>query len=96
MKPTYYSAAWSDSECLIGVMRSLSTEEESEFQSAIRNHPSGKPAPHTAAPSAEQGSRYSGYAVMTRVWVVDHWTWATWMCFDTSAQATVHARKGIR
>jgi hypothetical protein len=36
----------------------------------------------------------SGYAVMTRIWVVDHWTWATWMCFDTCAQAVAHARKG--
>jgi hypothetical protein len=36
----------------------------------------------------------SGYAVMTRIWVVDHWTWATWMCFDTCAQAVAHAREG--
>ena len=36
----------------------------------------------------------SGYAVMTRIRVVDHWTWATWMCFDTYAQAVAHARKG--
>jgi len=36
----------------------------------------------------------SGYAVMTRIWVVDHWTWATWMCFDTYGRAVAHARKG--
>ncbi len=125
MKSIYYSAAWTDSGCLLGcwhehetiveaascspcaggyvvgvengVMRSLRTEEQSEFQSSIRNHPSSKPATHTPAPapgSAEQASRVSGYAVMTRIRVVDHWTWATWMCFDTYAQAVAHARKG--
>ena len=76
-------------------MRSLRTEEESEVQSVI--HSRKKPAPYTTAPaaaSAEQGSRDSGYAVMTRIRVVDHWTWATWMCFETSAQAVAHARKG--
>jgi hypothetical protein len=36
----------------------------------------------------------SEYAVMTRIWVVDHWTWTTWMCFDTYAQAVAHVRKG--
>jgi hypothetical protein len=78
-----------------GVMCSLSTEEETEFQSDIRNHPSSKPAPYTVpAASAEQASRDSGYAVMTRIRVVDHWTWATWMCFETYAQAVAHARKG--
>jgi hypothetical protein len=78
------------------VMRSLRPEEEPDFQSAIQNHPSGKPAPHITVPaaaSAEQASSDSGYAVMTRIWVVDHWTWATWMCFDTYAQAVAHARK---
>jgi hypothetical protein len=78
-----------------GVMRSLRTEEESEFQSVI--HSSKKPAAYTPAPaaaSAEQGSRDSVYAVMTRIRVVDHWTWATWMCFDTYTQAMAHARKG--
>jgi hypothetical protein len=121
MKSTYYSAAWTDSGCLLdcghehetlvdaascipcaggyvvgienGVMRSLRTEEESEFQSVIRNHPSGKPVPYTAASSAEQGSRDSGYAVMTRIRVVDHWNWTTWMCFETYGQAVAHARE---
>jgi hypothetical protein len=124
MKSTYYSAAWTDSGCLLGcghehetlveaascipcaggfvvgiengVVRSLRTEEEeSEFQSVI--HSSKKPAPYTTAPaaaSAEQGSRDSGYAVMTRIRVVDHWTWAAWMCFKTYAQAVAHARRG--
>jgi hypothetical protein len=80
-----------------GIMRSLSTEEESEFQSVIRSHPSGKPAPHITVPaagSAEQASQDSGYAVMTRIRSVDHWTWATWTGLDTYAQAMAHARKG--
>jgi hypothetical protein len=123
MRSIYYSAAWTNSGCLLGcshehetiveaascipcaegyvvgiengVMRSLSTEEESDFQSVIRD-PSTYPPPYTAAlaTSAQQPSRDPGYAVMTRFRVVDHWTWATWMCFDTYAQALAHARKG--
>jgi hypothetical protein len=121
MKAIYYSAAWTDSGCLLvcghehetlveaascipcaggyvvgvenGVMRSLRTEEESEFQSLIRD-PSKYPAPHIPAPASEKPGRDSGYAVMTRIRVVDHWTWATWMCFDTHAKAVAHARKG--
>jgi hypothetical protein len=41
-----------------GVMRSLSTEEEAEFQSVIRNHPSSKPAPYTST-EEETSSRVS-------------------------------------
>ena len=77
-----------------GVMRSLRTEDESEVQSVI--HSRKKPAPYTTAPAAasEKASSDPGYAVMTRIRVVNHWTWATWMCFDTYAQAVAHARKG--
>jgi len=31
---------------------------------------------------------------MTPIWVVDHWPWATWMCFDAYARAVAHARRG--
>jgi GGDEF domain-containing protein len=123
MKPTYYSAAWTDSGRFFGcphehetiveaascipraggyvvgvenaVMRSLSPMEESEFQAVIRDTLK-YPPPYTAVPAAgaEQASGDSGYAVMTRIRVLDHWTWATWMCFDTYAQAVAHARRG--
>jgi hypothetical protein len=33
---------------------------------------------------------------MTPIWVIDHWTWATWMCFDTYAKAAAHTRKGSK
>lgn len=121
MKPTYYSAASTNSGCFIvceheretiaeaatciqcaggyvvgvenGVMRSLNPKEESEFQSIIRDS-SKYPAPHIPAPASEKPSRDPGYAVMTRIRVIDHWKWTTWMCFDTHAQAVAHARKG--
>jgi len=78
-----------------GVMRSLGPKEKSEFQAVIQDH-STKPAPHTTVPAAsgEQANRDSGYAVMTPIRVVDHWTWGTWMCFENYAQAVAHARTG--
>ena len=78
-----------------GVMRSLTAEEESEFQSVIRGDSADKPAPAldtTVQPSAE-ASRDSGYAVMTRIRVGDHWTWATWMRFETYPEAVACARE---
>jgi hypothetical protein len=72
-------------------MPSLKPEEEAEFQSVIRGRPTEK---HLTPSSAEQESRDSGYVVMTRIRVVDHWTWTTWMCCDTYTQAVAHAGKG--
>lgn len=74
-------------------MRSLTVAEEAEFQSAIHNHLRHKPVVDTASVSlgAEVDSRF---AVMTRIKVRDHWTWTTWMCFATYAEATAHARQG--
>ena len=123
MKSTYYSAAWTDSECFLswshehetiveavpciqcaggylvgienGVMRSLSPKEKSEFQSLIRD-PSKHPAPHIPAPASERPGCDPGYAVMTRIRVVDRWKWTMWMCFETYAQAVAHAREGDR
>jgi hypothetical protein len=75
-----------------GVMRSLTAEEETEFQCAVPSHSTENPAVETtpAAPAVSD----SGYAVMTRIRVGDHWTWATWMCFETYAEAAGHARDG--
>ena len=124
MKPTYYSAAWTDSGFLLGcphehetlvgaiscipcaggyvvgikngVVRSLTHTEESEFQAVTRD-PFKYPPPYSAAPAAGSPAKAStdpGYTVMTRIKLVDHWSWSTWMCFDTYEQAVAHARKG--
>ena len=80
-----------------GVMRSLTAEEESEFQRAHYAPCTDRPPVDAirAAP-AEAAVGDPRYAVMTPIWVVDHWTWATWMCFDTHAQAVAHTRKGSK
>jgi hypothetical protein len=77
-----------------GVMRSLTAEEEAEFQRVHYAPRTDKP-PLDATPAAPAVSD-SRYAIMTRITVVDHWTWVTWMCFDTYAQAVAHARAGSR
>jgi hypothetical protein len=77
------------------MMRSLTAAEESEFQRAHYAPRTGKPAPETTVQvSAADVSIDSRYAVMTPIWVIDHWTWATWMCFDTYEQALAHALRG--
>jgi len=75
-------------------MRSLSAQEEAEFQRVHYAPRTDKP-PLDATPAApaEAAVSDSRYAIMTRIRVVDHWTWATWMCFDTYAQAVAHARE---
>jgi len=79
-----------------GVTRSLKPHEEAEFQNAIQDS-SKYPAPYAAAPPApKRTSSESGYAVMTRIRLVDGWSWATWKCFATYAQAVACARKGDR
>ena len=78
-----------------GVMRSLTAEEESEFQGAHYERRTDNPAVETTpiAP-AEAAASNSGYAVMTRIKVRDRWTWTTWMRFGTYAEAAAHARDG--
>jgi hypothetical protein len=78
-----------------GAMRSLTPEEESEFQCAVSSHSTNYPAIEaTPAAPAEAAVSDSCYAIMTRIMVRDRWTWATWMCFQTYAQAEARARKG--
>ena len=78
-----------------GVMRSLSAREEAEFQRVHCAPRTDKPPlDATPAASAEAAVSDSRYAIMTRIRVGDHWTWATWMCFDTCSQAVAHARRG--
>lgn len=72
-----------------GVMRSLTAEEEAEWQ---RVHY----VPRTSNPAVpdEEVANDPRYAVMIRIRVGDRWTWTTWMCFGTYAEAVAHAREG--
>ena len=78
-----------------GAMRSLTAEEESEFQRAHYERRTDNPAVETTpiAP-AEAAASDSGYAVMTRIKVGDRWTGTTWMRFETYAEASAHALDG--
>lgn len=76
-----------------GTMRSLNQLEEGQFQSAIHN--SRRLTIIADAPAvASYESIDSRYAIMTRIRVGDQWTWTTWMCFATYAEAAAHAREG--
>ena len=75
-----------------GVMRSLTAEEEAEFQ-RVHYAPRTDKSPLDPIPEAVGDSRY---AVMTRIRVGDHWTWTTWMCFKTYAEGVAHAREGSK
>jgi hypothetical protein len=80
-----------------GVMRSLTAEEETELRRVHCAPRVDKPAPDTTVQVPEEKAISDPrYAVMTPIWVLDHWTWTTWMCFDTYAQAVAHARRGRR
>jgi hypothetical protein len=78
-----------------GAMRSLTAEEEAEFQ---RVHYAPRtdepPLDATQAAPAEAAVSDPGYAVMIRIRVGDRWTWTTWMRFETYAEAAAHAREG--
>ena len=69
-----------------GVMRSLTAAEEAEWQ---RVHY----VPRTNDPAVpdEEVADDPRYAVMIRIRVDDRWTWTTWMCFETYAEALAHA-----
>lgn len=70
-------------------MRSLTAEEESEFQ---RVHY----APRTDTPLVPEETVADDlrYAVMIKIRVDGRWIWTTWMCYATYAEAAAHARKG--
>lgn len=77
------------------VMRSLTAEEEAEFQCVHCAFRTDKPPlDATRAAPAEAGVNDSRYAITTRIRVGNHWTWTTWMCFETRAEAAAHARNG--
>jgi hypothetical protein len=76
-----------------GVMRALTPDEEAEFQRVHYAPRTDKP--DTTVPlAAQRVSSDFRYAVMVPIFVVDHWTWATWMCFPTYAEAVARARRG--
>ncbi len=76
-----------------GVMRSLTAEEEAEFQCVVHPPCANSPVVQAAlAAPAEAAVSDSSYAVMTRIRVGDRWTWTIWMRFETYAEAVVHAR----
>jgi hypothetical protein len=78
-----------------GVMRSLTAEEESEFQCVhYALNTDMPPLDAIRAAPTEAALSDSRYAIMTRIRVGDRWTWATWMCFQTYGEAAAHAREG--
>jgi len=78
-----------------GVMRSLTAEQEGEFQRVHYAPRTDNPAVATTPAALEEAAvSDSRYAIMTRMRVGDRWTWATWMCFQTYAEAAVHVREG--
>jgi len=75
-----------------GVVRSLTGEEESEFQRVHYAPRTDNPAVEpTALAEAVSGP---GYAVMIRIRVGNRWTWTSWMRFETYAEAAAHPREG--
>ena len=76
-----------------GTIQSLNHAEEAQFQFALHNpRRQNVVAAPPAIASAE--SIDSRYAIMTRIQVGDQWTWTTWICFATYAEAAAHAREG--
>jgi hypothetical protein len=76
-------------------MRSLTAKEEAEFQRVHDAPRTDNPEVATTPAAPEEAAvSDSRYAIMTRIRVGDRWTWATWMCFQTYAEAAAHVREG--
>jgi hypothetical protein len=71
-----------------GVMRSLTTEEEAEFQ-RVHYVPRTDRPPLDAVRAAEEQYRNGGtrYAVMVKI---NGYEWTTWMTYDTYSKASAH------
>jgi hypothetical protein len=81
-----------------GVMRALTAKEEAEFQCVHYARRTDR-ADMTVTVVPQETSSDSRYAVMTPIWVVDHWTRTTrttWMCFEAYAEAAAYAREGSK
>jgi hypothetical protein len=77
-----------------GTMRCLNVAEEAEFQFAIHNRSAARTLAVQAPAVAVSTGVDRCYAVMTRIRFGDNWSWTTWMCFETFAEASAHAREG--
>jgi hypothetical protein len=78
-----------------GVIRSLTAEEEGEFQRVhYAPRTDNRAVATTPAAPEEAAVSESRYAIITRIRVGDRWTWATWMCFQTYTEAAAHVREG--
>ncbi len=77
-----------------GAMRALTAEEEFEFQCVVPRHSTNNCTVETTPAAPEAAGHDPGYAVMIRIRVGDRWSWTTWMCFETYAEAAAHAREG--
>jgi hypothetical protein len=80
----------------VGVMRSLTAEEEIESQDVAHGYTSNNPQAEDFAPTSSGAALDSRYVVMIRIRIKDRWTWRTWMCFESYKEAAAHARAGDR
>lgn len=74
-----------------GVMRCTTAEEEAEFQYSVCARRNDTPIVEFVPAAGEGGT--NRYAIMTRIKVVDGWTWASWNCYETYEQAVKYARQ---
>ena len=70
----------------------LSVSEEAQFQFSLYNSPAHNNVADDVISRAQPID--CCYAVMTRIWAGDHWTWTTWMGFETYRKASAHALEG--
>jgi hypothetical protein len=79
-----------------GTMRSLTAAEECGFPGAGASlFPLSDTLEATPALTEAVAADF-GYAVMIRIKMGDRWTWTTWMCFETQAEAMRCARDGMK
>jgi hypothetical protein len=73
------------------LMRSLTADEEAEFQRALHARPGKREL--DAIQTAEEQYRNDGttYAVMVRIEVEAQYKWTTWMTYDTYREAAARA-----
>jgi hypothetical protein len=80
-----------------GVMRSLTEEEEAEFQRVDYAPRTGKPPLDAIRVAQEQyRNEHIRYAVMVRIKVGNRYKWATWMTYGTYGEAAANARPDPR
>jgi hypothetical protein len=78
-----------------GALRTLTPDEEAEFELAIDASRTNRRIVDTEAALVENNSP-PRYAVMIRIKLVDVWTWSTWQVYETYEEAASYAREGNR